>query len=74
MTYTAENFIASPAFVKIALEDALALVAKVNGQSVELAAQAFLLKVPNVVNEVTKLIAAAAEHCAAEANAGRLWK
>jgi hypothetical protein len=71
MTYTAENFVASPAFVKIAVEDALAVVAKANGQTVELAAQAFALEVPN---QVAKLVAKAAEHCAAEANAGRLWK
>jgi hypothetical protein len=74
MTYTAENFVSSPAFVKIAVEDALAVVAKANGQTVELAAQAFALEVPNVVNQVAKLVAKAAEHCAAEANAGRLWK
>jgi len=73
MTYTAAQFVNSPAFMAIALEDAIALVAKTNGQTVELTAQAFALEVPNVIAEVAKLIAKAAAHCAQEANAGRLW-
>ena len=73
MTYTAEQFIQAPAFMAIALEDAIALVAKTNGQTVELTAQAFALEVPNVITEVAKLVVKAAEHCAQEANAGRLW-
>lgn len=72
--YTAMSFMNSPAFVQIALEDALKLVAKVNNQSVELTTEAFGLEVPNVVNQVAKLIAKAAQHCADEANAGRMWK
>ena len=73
-TYTAMSFMNSPAFVQIALEDALKLVAKTNGQTYELACEAFQLEVPNVVNEVAKLVAKAAQVCADEANAGRMWK
>lgn len=73
-TYTAMSFMNSPAFVQIALEDALKLVAKVNNQSVELTTEAFGLEVPNVVNQVAKLVAKAAQHCADEVNAGRMWK
>jgi len=62
----------SPAFVQIALEDALKLVAKTNGQTYELACEAFKLEVPNVVNQVAKLVAKAAQHCADEANKGGL--
>lgn len=72
-TYTAAAFIASPAFMKITLEDAIKQVAKTNGQTVELTAQAFALEVPNVINAVAKLVVFAAQHCADEANAGRLW-
>ncbi len=73
-TYTAMSFMNSPAFVQIALEDALKLVAKTNGQSVELTAGAFGLEVPNVVNQVAKLVAKAAEECAKQANKGNFWK
>lgn len=72
-TYTAAQFAQSPAFMAIALEDALKLVAKTNGQTFELACEAFSLHVPNVVNQVASLVAAAAQHCADEANAGRMW-
>lgn len=72
-TYTAAQFAQSPAFMAIALEDALKLIAKTNGQSFELASQAFALGVPNVVVQAAELIAAACQHCANEANAGRLW-
>ena len=64
----------SPAFVQIALEDALKLVAKTNGQTYELACEAFQMEVPNVVNQVAKLVAKAAQVCADEANKGELWK
>lgn len=73
-TYSADNFLNSPAFLKIATEDAVNLVAKTNDQTYALTLQALAQQVPNVVSEVTKLIASAAEHCAKEANAGRLWK
>lgn len=73
-TYTAMSFMNSPAFVQIALEDALKLVAKANGQSYELACEAFQLEVPNVVNQVAKLVAKAAQVCADSANKGELWK
>lgn len=72
--YTAMSFMNSPAFVQIALEDALKLVAKVNNQSVELTTEAFGLEVPNVVNQVAKLVAKAAQVCADSANQGTLWK
>ena len=72
-TYTAMSFMNSSAFVKLALEDALELIAKVNGQSVSLARKAFEMEVPNVVEQVAKLMVKAAQHCADEANAGRLW-
>lgn len=73
-TYTAMSFMKSPAFVQIALEDALKLVAKTNGQTVELTIEAFDLEVPNVVNQVAKLVAKAAQVCADEANKGDFWK
>lgn len=73
-TYTAMSFMNSPAFVQIALEDAFKLVAKTNGQTYELTCEAFGLEVPNVVNQVAKLVAKAAQHCADEANKGQLWK
>lgn len=70
--YTAEQFVNSPAFLATALPDAVRVVAKANGQSAETTALAFNMGVPNVVNQVAKLIAKAAQHCADEANAGRL--
>lgn len=73
-TYTAMSFMNSPAFIEIALEDALKLVAKTNGQTYELACEAFKLEVPNVMNEVAKLVAKAAQVCSDQANAGTLWK
>lgn len=72
--YTAMSFMNSPAFVQIALEDALKLVAKTNGQTYKLACEAFQLEVPNVVNQVAKLVAKAAQVCADSANKGELWK
>lgn len=72
-TYTADMFLNSPAFLKIAATDAVALVAKTNNQTYQLTLEAMGLGVVNVVSQVTKLITAAAEHCAAEANAGRMW-
>lgn len=73
MTYTAAQFAQSPAFLAIAVEDAIEAVAKANGQTVEKTAEAFALQVPAVSGKVAKLVVAAAEHCAKEANAGRLW-
>ena len=72
--YTTQAFMSSPAFVKIAIEDALAVVAKANNQSVELARTAFEMGTPGVVEKVAQLMVKAAQHCADEANAGRLWK
>lgn len=72
--YTAQAFMSSSAFVKIALEDALQVVAKANNQSVRLARKAFEMEAPSVVEQVAMLMVKAAQHCADEANAGRLWK
>lgn len=74
MTYTKEAFLSSPRFMEIAVEDALKIVAKTNGQSLELAQKAFSLQVPNVVNKVAELVIMAAEHSAKLANEGKLWK
>lgn len=71
--YTAASFLNSAAFMLIAVEDAVKVVAKANGQAYDLTLQALALNVPNVVRDVDKLINSAAEHCAQEANAGRLW-
>ncbi|MNJ67463.1 hypothetical protein D3C77_636390 [compost metagenome] len=73
-TYTAENFLNSTRFLEVATEDAVHVLAKANGQSYALTLRALAQQVPNVVREVTKLVSAAAEHCAKEASAGRLWK
>lgn len=73
MIYTAQQFIASPAFVEIATEEALKLIAKTNNQPFDLAVLALALKTPNVVSQVAELVAKAAQHAADEANAGRLW-
>lgn len=72
-TYTAEAFKASPAFLKVAIEDAVKVVAKTNGQTESLTMEALSMGVSNVVEAVCKLVNAAAEHCAKEANAGMLW-
>ena len=72
-TYTAEAFMASPAFLKIAIEDAVKVVAKTNGQTESRTMEALSMGVENVVESVCKLVNAAAEHCAKEANADRLW-
>lgn len=74
MIYTAEHFLNSPAFLEIATQDAVKLVAKTNAQPYVLTLQALAQQVPNVVRQVAKLITAAAEHCARDANAGRLWQ
>lgn len=71
--YTAASFLNSSRFVELATEDALKVVAKTNGQPYALALDALTQQVPNVVSQVAKLVSAAAEHCANEANAGRLW-
>ena len=73
MKYTPESFIGSPRFIEVATEQAIITVARVNGQTVELTAQALLMGVPNVVKAVAALVAAGAKHCAAKANAGRMF-
>lgn len=74
VVYSTESFLASPAFLRIATEDAVKLVAKVNNQSYELTLYALSVMTPSVVTQVAALVIKAASHCAAEANAGRLWK
>ena len=49
------------------------MVAKANGQTESLTMEALSMGVINVVEAVCKLVNAAAEHCAKEANAGKLW-
>ena len=49
------------------------MVAKTNGQTEAITMEALSLGVSNVVEAVCKLVNAAAEHCAKEANAGQLW-
>jgi hypothetical protein len=74
VTYTKEAFLSSPRFMEIAVEDALKVVAKTNGQSLELAKKAFVMQVPNLLNKVAELVIMAAEHCADEANKNNLWR
>lgn len=74
MIYTAEHFLGSEKFMAIAIEDAIKMVATKNNQTVEATIKAFSMQVPNVIKNVAKLVKAAADHCAEEANAGRLWK
>ena len=50
------------------------VVTKTNGQTKSLTMEALSMGVPNVVEAVCKLVNAAAEHCAKEANAGKLWE
>lgn len=71
--YTAAAFIASPEFLRIATEDAVKLVAKTNNQTYELTLYALAVQTPSVVAQVATLVTKAAQHCADEANAGRLW-
>lgn len=69
MSHTAESIIAaSPKFVEIATDGALELVAKTNGQTVDLARKAFSMGASNVTSEVEKLVYAAAEAFAKQLN------
>lgn len=60
-TITIEAVLSSSEFMKIAVTDAIALVAKVNGQTVELTTAAFNMGVENVTKQVAKLVVAGAE-------------
>jgi hypothetical protein len=71
--YTAAAFLSSPEFLRIATEDAVKLVAKTNNQTYELTLYALAVQTPSVVAQVATLVTKAAQHCADEANAGRLW-
>lgn len=73
-TYTPTQFINSPAFMTIALEDTIKVIAKTNGQTIELTKKAFEMEVPNVLHSVGKLVVAAAVKCAEDASNGKLWK
>jgi len=68
--HTAASIImASPRFVELSTEEALKVIAKTNGQTLELAKKAFALRVENVVNEVAKLVILGAEEFAKKLNA-----
>ena len=68
MTVTVAAVLASPAFVVEATLSAIEEVARVNHQTPQLAMEAFLLEVPNVLAQVRKLVLAAAEHFANHLN------
>jgi hypothetical protein len=72
MTYTAANFLASSKFAEIAMNDAVALLAKKNGQTIEATRKALENGAEVLSAQVAKLVIAAARHCAEEANAGRM--
>lgn len=72
-TYTAEAFLNSPAFISSTVEEAVKTMAKTTGLSIEEVKEAIQTQVPNAVKMLMGLIHKAAEHCAKEANAGRLW-
>jgi hypothetical protein len=74
MTYTAAAFLSSPEFLRIATEDAVKLIARKNNQTYETTLIALAARTPSVESQVLELITKAAQHCADEANAGRLWK
>jgi len=65
---TAQNFIDTPAWVSTVVPEALSLVAKTNGQTVELTREAYCMGVPNVVNSVNDLVMEAAKECAKRMN------
>ena len=68
--HTAQSVImASPRFVELSTEEALKVIAKTNGQTLELTKKAFALRVENVVNEVAKLVILGAEEFAKKLNA-----
>jgi len=70
MTYTAHGIMtASSEFRRIAVTEALELVAKTNGQSYELALEAYKRGTPNVVQKVGELVEKAAQQLADNLNA-----
>lgn len=73
MNYQASNFLNSPKFLEIALSDAIDLIAHTNNQTRERTMIAYLMGVENVVSRVDKLVHLSAEHCANEANLGKLF-
>ena len=63
-TITIEAVLSSSEFMKIAVADAIELVAKVNGQTLELTTAAFNMGVENVTRQVAKLVVAGAKETA----------
>lgn len=68
---TVAAVLSSPKFVVEATLAALEEVARINGQTLELAIEAFTLETPNVVRNVQKLVLAAAEQVAKDLNAAQ---
>lgn len=68
MKVTVESVISSSEFMKIALPDAIAVVAKANSQTIETTKHAFFLGVEAVQKSVAKLIIAAANAVADKMN------
>lgn len=69
MNYTAANFLASPAFAEIVMDEAIELMAKKNGQTVEATREALSGGAEVLSAQVAKLVLAAARRCADDANA-----
>jgi hypothetical protein len=65
---TGFDVLKSSAFLKIAFEEAIKTIARINGQTVEVTEAAYKLQVPNVMMNVTKLIATAADDYAKRVN------
>lgn len=61
---TAEHVATAPAFLDVALPEAIRTIAKKNGRTVSETIDAYRLGVPNVVNGVRELLHAAAEELA----------
>jgi hypothetical protein len=69
MKATIESVLASSEFLKIALPEAIEVVAKANSQTVELTTTAFTMGVENVQKQVAKLLISAAKQTAEMFNA-----
>lgn len=66
--YTAEHFIASPAFMKIAVDGACEMLAKANNTEPKDIRNAYKMGADKVVNNVNDLVREAAEVSAKRAN------
>ncbi len=71
-TFTAEQFIASPAFMETTTSYAAEFLAIKHGVTVDEVMTAVVKGVPSITSQVLKLVTAAAEHAAELANAGKL--